>query len=158
MSNDNDGKGNGKKTIEQMAQEKAYGGLVVRIGELQRQDGIITEAMDKRLGQGLGVIQTIITAEPDDKNYRQIFKRARWKNQEQRDKYVKAYAACRITGAVKGAQTLLDLITADSAGDDGVWIREAIEGLTHTTLTTHEEISKKKKYNDNRNKINSPIG
>jgi len=147
----------GKKTIEQMAQEKAYGGLIVRIGEMQRQDGIIAESIDKSRGQGLGVIQTLITAEPDDKNYRQILKRARWKNQEQRDKYVKALAACRITGAVQAAQTLLDLITADSAGDGGALMHEAIEGITHTTLTTREEISRKKKYDDSRNK-SSPIG
>lgn len=151
------GDGNGKKTIEQMAQEKAYGGLIVRIGELQRQDGIITEAMDKMRGQGLGVIQTIITAEAEDKNYRQIIKRARWKNQEQRDKYIKALAVCRVTGAVKAAQTLLDLITADSAGDDGVWIQEAKDMLTHTTLTTREEIDKKRKHDDYRSKSSSPI-
>jgi len=149
---------NGGKTIEQMAQEQAYTGLIQTIGSMQRQDGIITEAMDKMRGQGLGVIQTIITAESDDKNYRQILKRARWRNQEQRDKYVKALAMCRITGAVKAAQTLLDLITADSAGDNAVWINEAIEGLTHTTLTTKEEISKhRKKYDDYRNKTTSPI-
>jgi len=151
------GDGDGKKTIEQMAQEKARGNLVVRIGELQRQDGIITEAMDKMRGQGLGVIQTIITAEADDKNYRQIIKRARWKNQEQRDKYIKALAVCRVTGAVKAAQTLLDLITAESAGDDGVWIHEAKDMLTHTTLTTREEIEKKRKHDDYRSKSSSPI-
>ena len=151
------GEGNGQKTIEQMAQEKAYGGLIVRIGEMQRQDGIITEAMDKMIGRNLGVIQTIITAESDDENYRQILKRARWKNQEQRDKFVKALAVCRITGAKKAAKTLLDLVTADSAGDNAVWIGEAIEGLTHTTLTTREEISKKKKYDD-KNRSSSPIG
>ena len=150
--------GDGKKTIEQMAQERAYKGLIVHIGELQRQDGIITEAVDKSIGRSLGVIQSIITAEEDDKNYRQIFRRARWKNQEQRDKYVKAFAMCRITGAVKAAQTLLDLVTADSAGDEAVWIHEAIEGLTHTTLTTRDEISKhRKKSDDYRNKSTSPI-
>jgi len=155
-----DGNGNGHiKTIEELAKEKAYTGLIVRIGELQRQDGLITEAIDKGRGQNLGVIQTIITAENDDKDYRQILKRARWKNEEQRDKFVKALAVCRITGAVKAAQTLLDKITADSAGDDGVWIRETIEGLTHTTLTTHEQIDKKKRYqNGNGSKTTSPIG
>jgi len=150
--------GNGKKTIEEMAREKAYNGLIVRIGELQRQDGIITESIEKSIGRGQGVIQTMITAEEDDKNYRQILKRARWKNQEQRDKFVKAYAVCRITGADKAAKTLLDLITADSAGDNGIWIQETIEGLTHTTLTTHEELSRKKKHDDNRSKSTSPIG
>ena len=150
--------GNGKKTIEQIAQERAYNGLIVRIGELQRQDGIIAEAMDKSTKQGLGVIQTLITAEDDDKNYRQIFKRARWKNQEQRDKYVKAYAMCRIVGAHKAGKVILDLVTADSAGDNGEIMKEAIDGITHTTLTTREELTRKKKHDDSRNNAShSPI-
>ena len=147
-----------KKTIEQMAQEKAYDGLIVHIGELQRQDGIITEAMDKNRGQGIGVVQTLITAEQEDKNYRQILIRARWKNQEQRDKFVKALAVCRLVGAKKAEQTLLDLITADQAGDEGAIRREAIEGLTHTTLTTRSDIDRKKKRDDYRSKSSSPIG
>lgn len=147
-----------KKTIEQMAQERAYDGLIVHIGELQRQDGIITESIDKSIGRSLGVIQSIITAESDDKNYRQILRRARWKNQEQRDKYVKALSMCRIVGAVKGAKTLLDLVTADQAGDNGIWIHETGEMLTHTTLTTREEIDKKKKrFYEDRSKSTSPI-
>jgi len=150
-------KDNGGKSIEQMAQEKSFKGLIVRMGEMQRQDGIIAEAMDKSIGQGLGVIQTLITAEPDDKNYRQILIRARWKNQEQRDKFVKALAVCRMTGATQAAQTLLDLITADSAGDNGAIRHEAVEGITHTTLTTREELSKKKKYDDSK-RSTSPIG
>lgn len=148
--------GNGKKTIEQMAKEKAFKGLIVRIGELQRQDGIIAEAIDKSNSRNLGVIQTMITAETDDSNYRQILKRARWHNQEHRDKFVKAIAVCRITGAIKALQTLLDMITADSAGDNAIWSKEAIEGLTHTTLTTHENIDRKKKYDNS--KQGSPIG
>lgn len=151
------GDGDGKKSIEQMAQDKNYKGLIVRLSELQRQDGIITEAMDKMMGKGLGVIQTIITAEADDENYRQILKRARWQSQEQRDKFVKALAVCRITGAKRAARTLLDLITANSAGDDGVWIRETESMLTHTTLTTREEIDRKKKHDDYRSKSTSPI-
>lgn len=148
--------GNGKKTIEQMAQEKAFTGLVVRMGEMQRQDGIIAEAMDKSINKSLGVIQTLITAEENDANYRQILIRARWKNQEQRDKFVKAIAVCRMVGATQAAKTLLDLITADSAGDNGAIRSEAIEGITHTTLTTREEL-KKKKDDYNRSRSTSPI-
>ena len=77
---------------------------------------------------------------------------------EQRDKYVKALATCRMTGAVKAATTLLDLITADSSGDDGALMREAIEGITHTTLTTRDELNKKKNGYGNNSKQNSPIG
>lgn len=154
---DTGGNGNGKKTIEQMAQEKAFTGLVVRMGEMQRQDGIMAEAMDKSINKSLGVIQTLITAEEDDGNYRQILIRARWKNQEQRDKYVKALSVCRLVGARAAAKTLLDLITADSAGDNGAIRIEAVEGITHTTLTTREELSKKKKH-DYANRSTSPIG
>ena len=155
--NDENGNGHHGKTIEQMAKEKAFGGLVLRIGELQRQDGIITEAMDKSISHNLGVIQTLITAELDDKNYRQILLRARWKNQEQRDKYVKALAVCRMTGASRAEHTLLDLITADTAGDEGIARREAGDWLTHTTLITRAEIEKRKKQHDDRNKSTSPI-
>ena len=149
--------GNGKKTIEQMAQEKAFTGLVVRMGEMQRQDGIMAEALDKSINKSLGVIQTLITAEEDDVNYRQILIRARWKNQEQRDKFVKAIAVCRLVGAKAAAKTLFDLITADSAGDNGAIRIEAVEGITHTTLTTREELSKKKKH-EYASRSTSPIG
>ena len=155
---ENDDNGNGKKTIEQMAKEKAYDGLIVRASQLHRQDGIITEALEKSIAHDRGVIQTLITAELDDKNYRQILIRARWKNQEQRDKYVKALAICRMVGAKKAEQTLLDLITADTAGDDGALRHETNEMITHTTLTTREELERKKKHGDYKGKTTSPIG
>ena len=151
-------KDNGKKTIEDLALEKRFEGLILNMGDMVRQDGIIAEAVDKSKAQSLGVIQTMITAETDDANYRQMLKRARWKNQEHRDKFVKAIAVCRMTGAVKAAKTLFDLITADSAGDDGAWIQETIEGLTHTSLTTKSEIEKKKRQDDNKYRSSaSPI-
>lgn len=149
--------GNGHKTIEQLAKEKAFEGKIIHIGELQRQDGILAESVDKMAAKGLGVIQTLITAKDDDVDYRQILKLARWKDEIQRDRYVKALAVCRMTGAKMAAKTLLDKITADSAGDNGAIMREAIEGITHTTLTTREELSRKFKNNDNRYKSNSPI-
>lgn len=154
---DGNGDGDGRRTIEEMAEAKAYKGLIVRAGDLLRQDGIITEAMDKMTGKGLGVIPTLITAEEDDKNYRQMLIRARWKNEEQRDKYVKAIAVCRITGAKKGAQTLFDKITADQAGDEGALRREAYTALTQSTFITREEFERKKKHDDSRSKSTSPI-
>lgn len=109
---------------------------------LQRQDG----AVENSPGHKLGVVMTIITAEGDDKDYRQILKRARWANQEQRDKFVKAIAVCRLVGAKVAEKVLLDLITANSAGDNGVWIREASDALNHTTLTTYNRGQKKDGY------------
>ena len=148
---------NGHKTTEQMAKENAFKGVVLRLGELQRQDGIITEAIDKSMSHSLGVIQTLITAKDDDADYRHILKLGRWKNQEHRDKFVKALAVCRITGAKMAAKTLLDQITADSAGDNGAIFHEAIEGLTHTTFTTQDTLDKKKKYDNNKSHSSSPI-
>lgn len=152
---------NGNKSIDQMAKEQAFQGAFVKLGELQKQDGLITEEISKSQAQSLGVLQTIIsTSNPsnDDDEYRKILKLARWKNDEQRDKYIKALAQCRITGAVNARQTLLDLIVAQSSGDSGALIKEVIEGLTHTTFTSREEMSRKGKYYDNNgNKNNSTI-
>lgn len=146
----------GHKTVEEMAQEKTFKGVVVNLGELQRQDGLIAESIDKSRAHALGVIQTVITAEQDDKNYRQILKRARWKNTEEMDKAVNALAVCDITGAVKAKRIILDRITARSAGVDGELLHEALIALTHTTFTTRNIIDKKKaKYDGNRS--SSPI-
>jgi len=149
----NEDNGNGRKSIEDMAQDKAlaqfFPGATIRIDDLVRRDGMIAESIDKAQNKTGSVIMTMITAEQDDANYRQILKRGRWANQEHRDKYVKALAVCRITGAKKAAQVLLDLITADSAGDDGVWIREATEALTHTTMTWDNNNRKAKEKHDN---------
>jgi len=144
--------GNGRKTIEDMAKEKVFEGATIKLEDLMRRDGMIAESIDKSRGQQGGVIMTMITAEEEDKHYRQILKRGRWANQEQRDKFVKALAVCRITGAKKAAQVILDLITANSAGDNGAWIQETVEGLTHTTMTWNDNNkngSKKKHVNDN---------
>ncbi len=150
------GNGHKRKTVEELALEGAFKGVKVRLGELVRQDGIMAEAMDKAIDKGRGVIETLITAD-GDKDYRQILKRGRWKSQEQRDKYVKALAVCRLTGAVQAAQTLLDMITADTAGDNGALIHEAFEGITHTTFTSRSEMDKKGKNDNRHNNSASPI-
>lgn len=151
---------NGHKTIEQMAMEKAldktFKGTTVRLEDLIRQDGVVTEAIDKSMSHSQGVIQTLITAKDADSDYRQILLLGRWKNQEHRDKFVKALAVCRITGAKMAAKTLLDQITADSAGDNGAIRHESIEGITHTTFTTQEHLDRKK-HDNSRTHSSSPI-
>ena len=138
--------------------DQGFQGVRVNLSDLMRRDGLTAEALDKSTGQTSGVVQTLITAEEDNKHYRQILKRARWKNQEQRNKFVKAIAVCRLTNAKKALDLLLDQITADSAGDEGALMHEAGNMLTHTTLTTRQELSKKGKGYDNYgNKSNSPI-
>lgn len=154
---DNDN-GNGHKSIEQMAKEKVFNGAVVNLGELQRQDGMITTALSNANTQGMGVLQTLLRAIPaasDDDDYREIIKRGRWKNQEHRMKYIKALDLCRRTGAVKAKQLLLDMITAESAGDNAALNHEILDGLNHTTFTSREEISRKN--GSNGSKSNSPI-
>lgn len=147
------------KTVMDIAKKKAFEGAFVKLEDLQKQDGMIADALAGLSNQTMGVIQTLITAispKDDDIEYRQILLRARWKDEEQRQRYVKALAVCRMVGAKKAAQTLLDLITAQSAGDGAELRHDAIEGITHTTFTTREEYAKRKKY-EGSNKSNSPI-
>ena len=90
----------------------------------------------------------MINAVNDDKDYRQILKLGLWKNTEEQDKAVNAIAVCRLTGAKKALQTVLDRITARSAGINGALIHEAFEALTHTSYTTNTMLEKKKKYDE----------
>lgn len=149
--------GNGKKTIEEMAEEEVFKGVTLNIGEFQRQDGIIAESIDKSRGRNLGVIQTVINAVEDDKSYRQILKLALWKNTEEQDKAVNALSVCRLTGAKNAMRTVLDRITARSAGINGALIHEAFEALTHTTFTTTSMLEKRKKYDDYGDKSRSRL-
>jgi len=153
MENNN---GNGHSSIEDMARQKVFEGVTVDIGTLQRQDGIITQAIDKATKTGLGVIQTYIHAENDDNNYRQILKNAVWKNTEEQDKAILALAACALTGCKKGTKIILDRLTARSSGINGWLQSSAFEALTHTTFLTNNTNDRKKQYG-NGNKTNSPL-
>ena len=146
-------KGNGNKSLAEMAEEKVFNGVTVTLGELQRQDGMITEAIDKMNTRNAGGIQSVVNAN-DDKDYRQILKHANWKNSEEADKASLALAVCDITGATKAKKFILDRITARSAGIDGWLMHESFEALTHTTFTTNSGNIKQK--NDG-NKSNSPL-
>jgi len=137
--------------------KSAFKGATIKLSEMMRQDGLIAEALDKQNRHNLGVVQTFITAIDDDKNYRQILKLARWRNARHREIYVKALNACRITGAWNAWRTLLDMITAEAAGEDGALMHEAAAALTHTSITTREEIERKQKYERGRGKSNNNI-
>ena len=91
-----------------------------------------------------GVIQKLLTAEESDKSYRQILKMANWKSTEEMDKAVNALACCDMTGATNVKTIILDKITAHSAGEKSALIRLALEGLTHTTITSNRYDSKKR--------------
>lgn len=149
--------GNGHKTIDEAVEEKVFEGVTINIGELQRQDGQIAEAIDKASAHNLGVIQTVIHAVNNDDDYRQILKLAIWKNTEEQDKAVNALSICRLTGAKKAMRTILDRITARSAGINGALIHEAFEALTHTTFTQQTLGGSKKRWHDDREKSNSPL-
>jgi len=148
--------GNGDNQDE-ILEGQNFKGAIVKLSELQRQDGLIAQAVDKSVRHNQGVILTTIMAIPDDKDYRQILKGARWKSTEEIDLYCQALAVCDYTGAVNAAKYLLDRITAHSAGIDWEGIHEALVALTHTTLTTRSELDKKYKGDYDRNKSNSPI-
>ena len=113
----------------------------------------------------MGIIQTYIHAESDDKNYRQILKNAVWKNTEEQDKAILAINECHLTGCVKGMKMVLDRLTARSSGLDG-WLQEsAFRALTHTSYEWNTGANKKKGNNNNNGsngngsyyKSNSPI-
>jgi len=145
--------------LEGEARKEAFKGAVIKLSELQRQDGLIAESIDKSMRHTQSVIMTTITATSDDKDYRQILKRARWKNTEEMDLYVHALAVCDYTGAVMARKHLLDRITAHSAGVDAEGLHEALVALTHTTFTTQSLLDKKyqKQGGYDGNKSNSPI-
>jgi len=151
--------GDGGKSIEQMAKEKVFKGATINLSDLKRQDGLLAEAIDKAAGHKDGVIQTFIHAEAEDKDYRQILKHALWKSREEMDKAVNALAVCRMTGAVRATQVLLDRITAHSAGENGQLMHESYEALTHTTFTTNYGDRKGRWWSNDKSKdrSNSPI-
>ena len=144
-------------TLGGAVKKAAFQGATIKLSEMMRQDGLIAEALDKQNKHNLGVVQTFITAIDDDKSYRQILKLARWRNARHREIYVKALNACRITGAWNAWKTLLDMITAEAAGEDGALMHEAASALTHTSITTREEIERKQKYDRGRSKSSNSI-
>jgi len=156
IDNEDDGQSSGlKPTLTEALRDAARTGAVVKLSELRRQDGLIARSLDNARAQNLGVVQTLITAIDDPSHYRQILKLGRWRNQKHIEVYVKALNVCRITGARNAECTLLDMITAQSAGENAALMHEAVEALTHTTFTTREDIERKKR--NDRPKSTSPL-
>jgi hypothetical protein len=147
---------NGHKTPTEIIKEKVFEGVTLNLKDLQRQDGQIAEALDKASKHHTGVIQSIITAVDKDDEYRQILKLANWKTPEEMDKAVIAISCCDRVGAVQTKRLILDKITAHSAGTNGWLLREALDALTHQTITT-EEMMRKKQHNGNFANSNSPF-
>lgn len=140
--------GNGHKTVESIAKETALKacleGCTVDIKELRRQDGLIAESIDKSRNQTQGVIPTFINANSDDE-VRQILKHSLWKNTEEQDKCIQAIAVCRVTGATQGIMTILDRLSARSAGINGYLMEAAFRTLSQTTFVSKSEGLKKDK-------------
>lgn len=130
--------GNGKKD---------FPGVVLNLRELQRQDGIIAEAIDRNHARSGGVIQTYINAVLDNKDLRQILKHAYWRSFDEADRAVRAIAACESTGATRTLNMILHQIVSHQAGERGYLMHEAFEALTHTTFTTNSA-EERKKHND----------
>ena len=147
--------GNGKVDVVDLMKQGALPGARLQNGELVRKDGLITEALDKQMGAKLGVIQRFITAVEKDEDYRQILKFVPWRSTQEQDKATNALACCRITGATEVTRIILDRLTARTAGLNGWLIREAMEGLTHTTFTSQEYNYKKDKNGNS--STSSPI-
>lgn len=157
IGDQNDSDGNGHMSLDELAQKQVFEGVTVDMGTLRRQDGIITQAMDKLTRTNLGIIQRFITAENKDDEYRQIIKNAVWKTTEEQDKAVLAIAECRLTGATKALKIILDRLTARSAGVNG-WLQIwAADALTHTTFISQNMQAKGKKYDNSQHKSSSPL-
>jgi hypothetical protein len=142
--------GNGHKTGEELNNE--FPGVTLNLRDLQRQDGLIAESIDKSQSHNAGVIPTFINAN-NDKDYRQILQHAYWRNFEEADKATLALATCDMTGAKKAAHYILDRITSHQGGEKGYLMGKAFEALTHTTFTSNSIDDRKKKQEHERNRV-----
>lgn len=145
-----------------MALEKALGnsipGAKVKLEDLEREDGVLAKAAENIFRNNLGVLQRAMSAVEDDEHYRQLLKLARWEKPQQYMCTCAALAECRLIGDEEGIKMILDVVTAQSAGEKGGLLHAILEALTHTTFTTNYTGNKKHWWNGNgKPKDNSPI-
>lgn len=130
-------------TVE--AEKESFKGARIPLKELEREDGVITEAVSKTIGRAnMGVLLKAMTAVESDKEYRQILKFGNYRTREKARQAVKAIDECRRFGYEDGITAILDDITAQSAGENMELLRAVFETLTHTTFTTNSIVSRKK--------------
>ena len=140
------------------AEGKAFEGARVSLKDLEREDGIIAEAASKIGRANIGVLMRAMSAFDSDKEYRQVLKTGNWKTLEKARQAVKAIDECRLVGYEEGIKSILDDITAQSAGENMSLLFKVFETLTHTTFTSNSTAPRKFwQRNDNRSGSKSPF-
>jgi hypothetical protein len=141
---------NGHEEIDELggiataeAEHEVFKGARIKIGDLEREDGIIAEAASKIGRSNMGVLLRAMSAIPSDKEYRQILKAGNYQTREKAREAVKAMAENRFCGYEEGVTAILDDITAQSAGENQSLIFKVFETLTHTTFTSNSSAPRK---------------
>jgi len=106
-------------------------GPTIDVNELKREDGLLTRSSP----QYQSLLHRVITAERDNKNYRQELKTALFVSSDEADEAVSALDECFALGM--DPTPIIDQIIARSAGKNHDLLYEALRTLTHTTFTTN---------------------
>lgn len=107
---------------------------VIPIGNLARQDALIREQL--KSSQNQGVIMTVLNPAQDE-DINQIFRQAKWANEEQRARYVNAYQKAECVNSEYAMEYIKRRINANTAGDEGWLILASHNALNHTSFTTN---------------------
>jgi hypothetical protein len=143
--------GNGHSPTDEAVQE-AFEGARLKVEELRRPDGVLTQ-LDKS-GQK-GILQQALSAIRKDEDYRQELKTAYFQTAEEADLAVAAINERLMCGV--SIKPIVDMIVARSAGVKGGRLHDIFEALTHTTFSTNYTGGKKWWSNDKPKNKNSPF-
>ena len=141
---DNNGNGNGNGKL----------GPTIPLEELDRPDGIISTISINGQRNQSGVLQGLIHAIENEKDYRQELKTANFSSPKKALQAVKAIHSLKACGVP--TDEIVDAIIALKAGVNMAFVHEILQALTHTTFTTNYQQTKGKKK-DNDYQSNSPL-
>jgi hypothetical protein len=137
------------ETLTAEAEQNAVKGARMTLIDIEREDAVLADVANKIGKSNLGVLLRAMTAFESDKEYRQILKTGNYRTREKARQAVKAIDECRRFGNLEGIKSILDDITAQSAGENMELLKSVFETLTHTTFTTNSTASRKAWQNDN---------
>jgi hypothetical protein len=147
---------NGHEEIDELsglataeAEHDVFKGARIKLGELERQDGLLSEEASKSNKTGSGVLLRTMTAYPSDKDYRQILKSGNYPTREKAREAVKAIDECRLVGYTEGIKSILDDVTAQAAGDNYLMLRMVLDAIQRTTFQTNSTASRKNWWGKN---------
>ena len=131
-------------------------GAVLPLEQLERDDGILARAASSANRNSSGVLQRLITAVEQSKEYRQELKTGNYSSPRKALQAADAIHECLECGM--SIDQVLDEIIALKAGQNSALLHEVLEALTHTTFTTNYQggLGNTKGQNNNARK-NSPI-